>query len=264
MRFTASAKGVLTKFAKQPLVSKTGKVALMKNKTITSVVKKLTKDVKQLKKVSYEKFTSLSAIANNQNLTADYNQYNLSRIYNQCVPIFGTSPTEISEVNKAMLTSKDIFVSIRQNNEPNFTRMSMFLVSLKDQGATTTVFDPASRSLVLTSVSDYTIPGNSYENVMINPKIFNVHAVKRFTMGVEGTAGPAADTYSQRRWKFTIKPKQSMIENPVGNVFNNSLFGSPIDPSQNYFLIIFNDNSIVDLEYPKIDVVVYDHWSVPN
>lgn len=259
MRITKGAKSYVKKVAKA--------LGVKPKPTVAKKVATLARQVKKLNKVSYEQVTTVSSVANSQNLTADYNAYNLSRLYpnsTYTIPIFGTSTTEISEVNKAYLNSKDVYVSIRQASEPNFVRMAMFLVSLKDQGATTTLFDPASRQLVLTGANDYIGVGNAWETSALNPKQFNIHAVRRFTMGTEGTAGPMADTYSQRRFKFTIKPKQKLIENPVGNVFNNSSFSSPVDPSQNYFIIIFNDNASLDLEYPKVDVVVYDHWAVPN
>jgi len=235
--------------------------------TVAKKVATLARQVKKLNKVSYEDLHTASVPAVGENLTASYNVWNLSRLHpdsTYAIPVFGKTPTEISELNKAYLNSKDIYVSIRQASEPNLVRMSMFLVSLKDQGATTTVFDPASRQLVLTGGKEYTEPSQAKEQIILNPKTFNIHAVRRFTMGYEGSAGPMADTYSQRRFKFTIKPKQKLIENPVGNVFNTSTFASPTDPSQNYFLVIFNDNAIIDLEYPKCDITVYDHWAVPN
>lgn len=238
--------------------------AVKPKKTLAKKVTTLARQVKKLNKVSYEKCITTSPVATGYNLTADYNVWNLSRLNPQSaysIPIFGKTGTEMSEVNKAYLNQKDIYVSIRQASEPNLVRMSMFLVSLKDQAATTTVFDPASRQLVLTPVTDYV--GLS-EQVMLNPNMFTIHASRRFTMGYEGAAGPTADTYSQRRFKFTIKPRQKLIENPVGNVFNNSIFASPMDPSQNYFIIIFNDNASLDLEFPKVDINVYDHWALPN
>lgn len=259
MRMTKGAKSTIGKFAKA--------LKAIPKKSLTTKVATLQKQVATLKKVSYETCSTYSTIATGFNLTADYNTWNLSRLYpnsSYSAPIFGTSATEISEVNKAYLNSKDIYVSVRQASEPNFVRMSMFLVSLKDQAATTTLWDPASRQLVLTGGTDYVLPLPATEQALLNPKSFTIHAVKRFTMGTEGAAGPMADTYAQRRFKFTIKPKQKLITNPVGNVFNNSLFSSPMDPSQNYFIILFNDNASLDLEFPKVDINVCDHWSLPN
>jgi len=265
MRWSKQAKEVLTKFAKTPRTTSKG-VAVPSSKSVKAQVAKLTKAVKVLKKTSVEPLTTASSTTSGENLSANFNTWNLSRMSpnsSYCIPIFGKNSTEISEVNKAYLQYKEVFVSIRQASEPNLVRMSLFLVSLKDQGATATVMDPATRQLTLTPSADW-VGGNGSEQVIINPKIFTTHAVRRFTMGFEGSAGPEADTYSQKRFRFIIKPKQQLIENPVGNVFNTSTFPSPTDPSQNYFLIIFNDNSALDLESPKCDIVVYDHWTLPN
>lgn len=266
MRYTAKAKEVLTKFAASPRMTSKGMLVPTK-KSVKSQVAKLTKQVKVLAKTSVEPLTTVSVVAANQNLLAQYDAFNLSRLSpnsSYAIPIFGKNATEISEVNKAYLQYKEVFVSIRQAAEPNLVRMTMFLVSLKDQGATTTVFDPASRQLVLTGGSDFGGTSTISEQIILNPKIFKTHAVRRFTMGAEGSAGPTADTYSQKRWRFIVKPTQKLIENPVGNVFNTSTFPSPTDPSQNYFLIVFNDNSGLDLESPKVDIQVYDHWTLPN
>ena len=261
----AKVKMRVTKGAKKFVKNVTAAVMAAKPKvTVAKKVATLARQVKKLNKVSYEKVNTVSQYAAGDNLTSSYNAYNCSRIYNYCFPVFGTSGTEISEVNKAYLNSKDIFVSIRQAGEPNLVRCSMFLVSLKDQGATSTIFDPASRQLVLSQPTDYT-PSSAYaEQILMNSKEFTVHATRRFTMGYEGSAGPAADTYSQRRFHFKISPKQKLIENPAGNFFNNSSFSSPMDPSQNYFIVIFNDNASLDLEFPKVDITVHDHWAVPN
>ena len=264
MRWSKQAKEVLTKFAKTPRSDSKGGIIVPSNKTVKAQVAKLTKTVAALKKTSVEQVTTFSQYAANENLTANYNVHNLSRIYNYCNPIFGSNAADLQDVGKAYLNSKDIYVSIQQSSEPNLVKMTMYLCSLKDQGATTTLFDPASRQLVLSSGGVNYAQGADATQAVLNPKAFTVHAVRRFTMGYEGAAGPAADTYSQRRFKFTIKPKQKMIENATGNVFNNSDFSSPIDPSQNYFLIVFNDNSLVDLEYPKITIAAYDHWAIAS
>lgn len=246
-----------------------GKSAKVKSKRTTSrksksklTVAELAKQVHKMARISYDKYITMSYYADSDNLTASYNAYNVSRIYNNCTPVFGATNADLAEVTKAQIAKKEIFVSIRQASEPNLVRCKLFLVSLKDQAATTTLFDPASRQLTLTSVSDY-VYASRPDLCKLNPRTFNIHATRTFTMGYEGTAGPTSDTYSQRRFKFTIKPK-GLIQNPVGNIFANSTFSSPVDPSQNYFIICINDNSAVDLEYPKIDVMVYDYWNVPS
>lgn len=258
MRMSTGAKKVMQKFVK----------AAPKSKTLASKVAKLTKTVAVLKKVSYDNVTTVSQYAKGDNLSANYNAWNVSRMSTTaCFPVFGHVAADLAQVNKAYLNSKDVYISIRQNNEPNFVRMTLFLVSLKDQAANATLFDPATRQLTLQDGIDTIFMQSTapvHEHAQLNPKSFTIHAVRRFTMGTEGAAGPTADTYSQRRFKFTIKPKQKLIEHPTGNMFNTADFPSPTDPSQNYFVIIANDNSGVDLENPKVDISVIDHWAIPS
>jgi len=252
MKFSLKAKGVLAKFAQAGGISEVDKK-----------IKALTKKVGVLAKVSYDKVDTWSSYAANFNMTGPYNAFNLSRIYTACNPVWGYTVADLANSDKAYLNSKDIKIHVRQRSEPNLIRYTMFVVSLKDQGATATLFDPATRSLNLVgSGQDYVTIAS--DMVMLNPEAFTVHHVKRFTMGYEGTQGPTSDTYSEKRFAFTIKPKQKLIHNPTGNLFNNSQFSSPVDPSQNYFVILFNDNSGTDLEFNQLDVQVIDHWAIPS
>ena len=269
MRWTKQAKTVATKFAASPRMTSQGMAVPSKAAATAQVVKALKKKVDKMAKVSTERVDTYQSLAGG-NLNANFNQFNVSRLYTvsgvsqTTVPIFGANQADLADVGKAYLNSKDIYVSIRQNNEPNLIRYSMFIVSLKDQGATTTVFDPLTRSLVGISAGGVHYVYNAADQVVLNPKVFTTHATRRFTMGYEGSAGPSADTYSERRFKFTLKPRQKLITNSTGNLFADAAQTSPIDPSQNYFVIIFNDNSGGDLENNKVDWTVIDHWEIPS
>jgi len=245
------------------------KASGMPKKTIASKVATLVKKVKKMETVATERVATYQS-QNNISLSSAFNTYNLSRLLTTTVgvtttPIFGAQLADVADCGKAYLNSKDIYISIRQNNEPNLIRYSMFIVSLKDQGATTTVFDPLTRQLVgLTSSFGAHYVGVASDQIVLNPLVFNVHKTARFTMGYEGAAGPSADTYSERRFKYTIKPRQKLIQNSTGSLFTDAAQTSPIDPSQNYFVLVFNDNSGVDTENNKMDFQVIDHWDVPN
>lgn len=231
----------------------------------TSVVKKvasLARQVKKLNTVSYDKVSTLTTIAANEALTSTVNIYRLSYGLNAVVPVWGYNNADIQQVDKAYLNRKDVMVSIRQSNEPNLIRYTMMVVSLKDQGADSTTFDPATGNLNLTIGTHFTVLGA--DQYRVSPRFFNIHMVRRFTMGYEGSAGPTADTRSERRFNFSITPKQKLIQNPKGNVFLNSAFTFPKDPSQNYFLLVFNDNSSADLESNKIDSYITDNWAIAS
>jgi len=222
----------------------------------------LKSQVAKLTKVSYSKIDFNHTPAVNVNLATPYNQQLVSGGFNTMAPLWGYSSTDVNTVDKAYLNSKDVYVSVRQNNEPNLIRYTMFLVSLKDEGADTTTFDPATGALTLASGTHYT--NIASDQVRVSPRFFNIHAMRRFTMGYEGTAGPTADTLSERRFVFKIKPKSKMIVNPKGNVFANAAFTFPKDPSQNYWVLLFNDNAGADLENNRLDISVIDHFAIPS
>lgn len=245
------------------------KKAPMKKRTSTKkvapVAKKvaaLARQVKKLNTISYDKVDFIHTSANGQFLVNPYNQYLLSGGLNVMSPLWGYNSSDVANVDKAYLNSKDVYVSIRQNNEPNLIRYTLFLVSLKDAGADSTTFDPATGALTLTNGTHYT--NIVSDQVRVSPRYFNIHAMRRFTMGYEGSAGPTADTHSERRFVFKLTPKQKLIQNPKGNVFANGSFLFPKDPSQNYWLLVFNDNAGADLENNKIDVNTVDHFAIPS
>lgn len=231
-------------------------------KSVTATVKSLKAQVKKLTKVSYDKVEVKADIATNQNLSSPLNSYNISKTFYNSSAVWGYNAADLADVNKAYMNKKNVFVSVRQNNEPNLIRYTMFLVSLKDQGADSTTFDPATGNLTLAAGTHYTYLG--LDQARVSPRFFNIHAVRHFTMGYEGTAGPTADTRSERRFRFQIVPKQRLVQNPKGNMFANSDFLFPKDPSQNYFVILFNDNSSADLENNRVDISVSDNWAIPS
>ncbi|AYP28775.1 MAG: coat protein [Cressdnaviricota sp.] len=268
MRWSKNAKEVLTKFAASPRMTSSG-VAVPSKKSVASKVAKLTKKVDKLAKVSTERVDTFQGVTG-LSMQTQFNTYNISRLYTVAggaqttTPIFGTNQADLADVGKAYLNSKDVYISLRQNNEPNMIRYSMFIVSLKDQGTTTSVFDPATRQLVALTSGGVHYVYNAADQVVLNPKTFTIHATRRFTMGYEGSIGPTSDTYSEKRFKFTLKPRQKLITNATGNVFADATQTSPLDPSQNYFILIFNDNSSSDLENNKMDYTIIDHWEIPS
>lgn len=231
-----------------------------KRAPVSKQLRVLKAQVKKLNKVSYEKVETFSAPAQSVSITSLWHSFSLSNNLNSLFPVWGYNATDLANCDKAYLNRKNIMVSIRQANEPNLIRYTMFLVSLKDQGADSTTFDPATGNLTLANITHYTQLGT--DQVRLSPRFFNIHAVRRFTMGYEGSAGPTADTRSERRFRFKITPKQKLIQNPKGNVFANPAFTFPKDPSQNYFIVIFNDNSSADLQDNKCDIEVADQWAV--
>jgi len=178
--------------------------------------------------------------------------------YNMChfssyTPIFGTTTDDLSD-SKAILHSSRVQcrVSLENsvNNEEETTRFSAYLISLKDE-IPQSRFNSATGVLTLTQDQDFTLnQGIAY----LNPKMFKVHKKKFFTLTNYGTNLNAPAGQSQfgtaKEWEWVIKPR-CMIEHPAGNFIALS---SALDPSKQYYVVVFSDNQTGDLESPALTI----------
>jgi hypothetical protein len=242
------------KTAKKPYASKTRKPRT------TAEVAKLKAAVAKLSKISYDRVTMKMVSDNNISVVQPYYQYHLNQLMSTWSPIFGSNGLDISAVDKAYINSYKLDVRLSQDNEADRIYYSAFIVSLKDQGADSTTFDPATGALLLSDGVQFQSFGN-FGRVMVNPKFFNIHAYKRFTMGGRSGDQSAPET---RDLSFKIVPKNKLIVNPRGNVFQNASFNFPKDPSQNYYLLLFNDDAAGDLQTNKIYVGGLASVAIPS
>lgn len=239
-RMTKSAKKVLTAV----------KSAVKKTPTISRKVATLSKQVAKLNKISYEKHALVINGDTATSVTAPFYSFHINRRMDLWNPVFGSAIDEVSITNKMYLNSIKIDCRLSQETEADRIFYSMFIVSLKDQGADSSTFDPATGALFMTDGVQYVSLGQN-GRVLVNPNFFNIHSYKRFTMG--GRPGDQS-TPETRDLSFTIVPKQKLIENPRGNVLRNALFTHPKDPSQNYYFLLFNDDSGLDLQVNRVNI----------
>lgn len=241
---------------KKPTVSKTRKI----RRPITEV-DKLRAQVKKLTKVSYDRVQMKGLGTTNQGIVSPYFIYHLNSQMSSWTPVFGYDANDFSNVNKIYVNSYKVDARLTQDNEGDLIWYTMFVVSLKDDAADSTTFDPATGALTLTSDTHYTVLG-AQGKALINPRMFNIHAYKRFSMG--GRAGDQSNPV-QRDLSFTIVPKDKQITNPRGNIFAGvGSLSFPKDPSKNYYMILFNDDSAVDLATNKITINLIADMAIPN
>jgi len=249
MRWSPRAKEVLTKFAKAPRATAAG-VVVPSKKSVAAKVATLTKQVKKLNKISYDKVTVTLPFQSNGAVTQPYYQYHINGQMNTWAAIFGSNTTDIINVDKVYVNNYTVDMRLTQDNEPDRIFYTVFLVSLKDQAADANTFDPATGSLqLLDSIHYQTLSTNG--RILLNTKFFNIHSMKRFTMG--GRAGDQSAP-EIKDLSFKVVPKQKLIVNPRGNVLQNAAFTFPKDPSQNYYMLVFNDDSGADLQTNKMYV----------
>lgn len=242
-------------------------VKAMKPKaTLTKKVASLTKQVSKLNKVSYEKVTT----------SAHYQGFTIGSLVsssaptqfqvilpNTAGPLFGANNADLTDIGKAYLNRVNVKVGIRQRNEPDLITHTVFLVSLKDEMNDPAHFNNSTGALTLTAGQHFAHWGSgNASQVMLNPKAFNVHKTWRtFTGGVVGgqTTQPAI-----RMKDMSFVPKKKLYENPIGNLFFNAAYVTPKDPSQCYYILIFNDNATGDGESPLADIAILTEWAIPS
>lgn len=174
-------------------------------------------------------------------------------------PVFGSVPGEAFEKSHAYHQSVGMDIRVRMNNEYDKVTYTMFIVSLKDQAAP--ILNPATGLPALTAGDHFS---SSSSMVMVNKEFFNIHKIKRFATG-NNSVQPnfAALNYGfasnepgeqglRREHRFYMKQRFAhKVHNPIGAW--SALVGNP-DPSKNYYILLFNDNSLADLTSPEIEV----------
>lgn len=240
------------------------KAMYSKKPAVSRTVAKLSKQVAKLTKVSYDNVPIVMPSYNNVNLGGlgtTPNVFPLTNFLASAVPLWGYDNIDIQECTKGYLNSMRIQLDVTQHNEPDLIRMSFFLVSLKDQGADSTTFDPATGGLMLASGVHYMATSISQDSVVLNPRFFNVHGTWRTHTG--GVVGGQTVQPALRRKIWTLRPKR-LIQNPKGNMFRNASHSFPKDPSNNYFVLAFTDNLTGEGESPQLSLANLTNWAIPS
>jgi len=225
-----------------------GKLGII-SKTTT---KSLSKRVKKLENRDKQSVEWLNMRLSGSTSIAQQFQYNLCS-FATMTPVFGTQTDDLDD-NQILYHSfrSHIKVSLENsvNNEEETTKFTCFLVSLKDI-IPQSRFNNSTGALTLTADLDYTInSGVAY----LNPKIFNVHKRKLFTLTNYGTALGTSAAQSQfgtsMEWNWDMKIKKK-IKSGQGNW---NLLASALDPSKQYYMLFFSDNQTGDLESPTVKI----------
>jgi len=175
-------------------------------------------------------------------------------------PIFGTSSNDgIANQIQHVSLKMTIYCTLENViNEPDTIGVSLFLCSMKDNIGQN--FNPATGLVTL-------VPGFHFTTlqgqVIVNSKVIKVHKVKRLMLTNHGSALGVPSAKNQDgtdyRASWYLKTNKRIV-NPYGDW--RQLICPP-DPSLNYFLLAFNDNSVVDLQSPKLQLnIVHNTKSI--
>jgi len=181
------------------------------------------------------------------NIIQDYVALNLCN-YAVGQPIFGADADDDNNYKIVHQSFKmDCYLALENTiNEPDTTTFTMFLVSLKDEIGIG-VFNSFTGALVLTPNLHYY---NQNGQVILNPKMFKTHKKIKKVLTNHGTtlAAPSAQTQDGTNARFMIShsPRQ-VITNIAGDW---KALQSSVDPSKQWYFLIFSDNSSGDLQSP--------------
>lgn len=169
-------------------------------------------------------------------------------------PLFGSSSPDFDNINKILHHSFTLQFKIDIFNEPANVDYTLAMVSLKKKAHG--LYDETTGALTITDGPHYRKVGGM---VMLNKQLFNIHYYKRFTMGNNNIAlttinGVGDTTRTCFNDYVKIKPRK-FITNPgvIGASGDIDTLNCDLDPTGQYYFLIFNNNSGVDFESPSID-----------
>lgn len=183
-----------------------------------------------------------------QGVSSTYTAFHLND-FSSWGRIFGTTSNDDAE-NGVIWKSSGIDMKFTTGNEPANVNFTVMLLQCKD---TAKSLIGSTGALTLTNGdTHYTQSGLT----MVNKRFFNILKIRRFSLGNNGQVASTSTAQTQfgtdRRFYMKISPNKKIV-NPTGDWKN--LTQSP-DSSGNYYLVVFNDNSSLDLESPDLTMNV--------
>lgn len=191
-----------------------------------------------------QQFLNYAYTYNSTNLSGDYTAFLLSN-FSSWSRIFGSSADD-DHYNTVIWKSTGIDIRFTNGNESGNVNFTVMLLKFTDLAKK--LIDATGAVTLNAGDAYYTQSGLT----MVNKRYFKVLATKRFSLGNAGQASSTSTAQTQfgtdRRYYMKISPNKKII-NPAGDF--TSLTQS-LDPSGNYMICVFNNNSILDLEYPDM------------
>lgn len=185
-------------------------------------------------------------------LQANYNIYNLTLIAN-ADRVFNTVAQD-HESRRCKHTSLRLDCLIQCNTENDGTTLTAYIVSPK-ANAEDAFFDSASGGLTLgaSGTSFQTMSGQAY----LNPDYFKIYMRKKLFFAPTGAADVRNTNVMFKRFTFNMKPQWNLRNNGAAEWGD---LVCPQLPHQNLYLLIFNDNQIIDAEWPTVSYTVLNTY----
>jgi len=197
----------------------------------------------------------LSKVLNSANVSSDFASVNLMDYVN-FAPLYGNTTVDYANANKWLHKTASIDFMFDTGTETDNIDFTCFLVQLT--GIARNKYDTATGNITLTAGSDYNVPSSAFASlVSLNPKLFKILRRKRFMLGNNGvalTTGSAQGQTINTRYSFRFNLNiNKTISNPVGNVQQQY---ASLSPTNQYYVLVFNNNNLADLQYPNMSFQV--------
>lgn len=171
--------------------------------------------------------------------------------YSNWTRIFGTDADDESN-HKALWRKSNFDFQINANGERNLIDYAFYLVSLTKLGMEE-LFTPSSGGLAgplgvstLTNGVHFIDGGVGHGMTMLNRKYFNIHQAKRYRTGAVPSTLATDTNDLSKRWYLKMSHnsgKGHTLQNPKGDW---KAIPSPQLAAQNYYILIFNNDSTAD------------------
>lgn len=182
-----------------------------------------------------------------------------------CTPLFGTTSADLSS-NALTHRWTTIRVRFELNSEDDPTKFVMYFVRLTRYAQRLLNFSNGGLNALIpgTDFNDpATLTTNDVALLSLSPKYFKVLYRKAFDSKLSWFGTPDNTTVMtgqprQYTWSktFRIKKRYRMV-NPDGNAVD--LPCSPV-VQQNYYIMVFSDNSLADGQSPTMDINEVSSW----
>lgn len=230
------------------------KYAKKSSKKPTSRIARLEKSVKAINKRSKHFCQFKKAIAA-QNLVHPCNVLQLMNPA-QWSHVFDTD-LNLAEVDDMFIRSIGMDIFIKNANEDDHMMYEAYLVSLREENATKAIVDLgedlSGLSSSVTSENKYWT-ANGYDQHLLNKKFFRIHKMKRFNLAETLTTGQTSTNLHDQEKRWYWKLPLNGLKLSSGNESFADLTGADIPAHKRYYVVVFNNNSILDLEYPDISI----------
>lgn len=221
---------------------------------IVKRVRKIEKAVKEQTRKLYLVNQSQDQV---QNTLLPFIQFRLTA-FNNDVSALGTDQNDLLgakvKLNKIQMHGRVSLEGV--DNEEETLNLTMALVSLKDDFAYK--LDESNGLLTLVSNEDYyQYSGWTY----LNLDVFKVHKIKHLTLtnhGADlGTSGAQTQMGTDYNFNWNVRPNAIIQARRTTSATTESwkTLICPSDPSKNYWLLVFNDDSSVDVEQAMVKML---------